>query len=36
MRAHWGFLVAVAIVFYLVGSWMPGPGKKLYSMFGMQ
>lgn len=36
MKAHWGFLVLVAVAAYLLGSWMPGPGQKLYSVFGMK
>lgn len=35
MKAHWGFLVVVAIIFYLLGSWMPGPGQRLYKMVGI-
>jgi hypothetical protein len=35
MKTHWGFLVLVAIIFYFIGSWMPGLGKKVYSQFGM-
>jgi hypothetical protein len=35
MKAHWGFLILVAIAFYFIGAWMPGPARKVYSAVGM-
>jgi hypothetical protein len=33
---HWGFLAVVLLLGYLLGVWMPGPGRKVYSAIGVQ
>jgi len=36
MRAyHWGTLVLIVLVAYMVGVWYPAPGMKLRGTVGM-
>lgn len=33
---HWGMILVIFVIGYLVGAWMPGFGNRLYSMMGVQ
>lgn len=32
---HWGAIVVVLLIGYLIGVWMPGPGNRLRGAIGM-
>jgi hypothetical protein len=34
-RYHWGGIVALLLLGYLIGIWYPGPGVQLRTRIGM-